>query len=132
MTADTTPACVVDEEAILALVDDLFATSNPEDVAGFLGRKFDLGLSRVHFPLGEGGLGISPKLQPVVEQAIADRQGPVLRWTAGPGMCAPTIVSHGTEEQKQRWLRPLFAGEEVWCQLFSEPGAGSDLASLST
>jgi alkylation response protein AidB-like acyl-CoA dehydrogenase len=47
-------------------------------------------------------------------------------------MCAPTIVVHGTEQQKARYLRPLFTGEEIWCQLFSEPGAGSDVASLAT
>src|SRR5580692_53024 len=47
-------------------------------------------------------------------------------------MCAPTIVSHGTDEQKHRYLRHLFTSEEIWCQLFSEPGAGSDVAGLST
>ena len=47
-------------------------------------------------------------------------------------MCAPTLVTHGTDEQKQRYLRPLFTGEEIWCQMFSEPGAGSDVAGLST
>ena len=47
-------------------------------------------------------------------------------------MGAPTIVTHGSEDQKQRYLRPLFTGEEVWCQLFSEPGAGSDVAGLAT
>ena len=47
-------------------------------------------------------------------------------------MCAPTIVTHGSDEQKQRYLRPLFTGEEIWCQMFSEPGAGSDVAGLST
>jgi alkylation response protein AidB-like acyl-CoA dehydrogenase len=46
-------------------------------------------------------------------------------------MCAPTIVTHGSDEQKHRYLRPLFTGEEIWCQLFSEPGAGSDVASLA-
>ena len=47
-------------------------------------------------------------------------------------MCAPTIVTHGSDEQKHRYLRPLFSGEEIWCQMFSEPGAGSDVAGLST
>jgi len=58
--------------------------------------------------------------------------GNLLRNIIGMGMGAPTVVAHGTEEQKDRWLRPLFTCEEIWCQLFSEPGAGSDLASLST
>ena len=48
----------------------------------------------------------------------------------GYGMCAPTIATHGTPEQKARYLRPLFDNEEIWCQLFSEPGAGSDVAGL--
>src|SRR3546814_19045028 len=47
-------------------------------------------------------------------------------------MGAPTIATHGSDAQKDRYLRPLFTGEEVWCQLFSEPGAGSDVAGLAT
>ena len=55
-----------------------------------------------------------------------------MRNPIGHGMCGPTVVVWGSDEQKQRYLRPLFTGEEVWCQLFSEPGAGSDVAGLST
>ncbi len=50
----------------------------------------------------------------------------------GHGMGAPTIVTHGSDAQVERYLRPLFTGEEIWCQMFSEPGAGSDVASLAT
>ena len=50
----------------------------------------------------------------------------------GHGMCGPTVVEWGSDEQKKRYLRPLFTGEEVWCQLFSEPGSGSDFAGLSS
>jgi alkylation response protein AidB-like acyl-CoA dehydrogenase len=57
---------------------------------------------------------------------------PFARNPIGHGMGAPTVVTHGSEAQKARYLRPLFTGEEIWCQLFSEPGAGSDVASLAS
>jgi alkylation response protein AidB-like acyl-CoA dehydrogenase len=103
------------------------------DSRTFLGAQFDAGLAWVHFPEGHGGLGLSPKLQKIANEEIAAAGGPspYYRNPIGHGMGAPTVVTHGSDEQKQRYLRPLFTGEEVWCQLFSEPGAGSDVASLS-
>jgi alkylation response protein AidB-like acyl-CoA dehydrogenase len=88
----------------------------------------------VAFPEGLGGLGLGPKLQRAVEDLLREAGAPSLglRNPIGEGMAAPTIVAHGSDDQKQRYLRPIFTGEEVWCQLFSEPGAGSDVASLST
>jgi len=59
------------------------------------------------------------------------RRRPLVANVIGYGMVAPTLVTHGTTEQKSRFLRPLFTGEEIWCQLFSEPGAGSDVAGLA-
>ncbi len=89
----------------------------------------------MHFPPGLGGLGAPRALQPVADAALAAAGAPdnnPRRIGIGLGMAAPTILAFGTPEQQQRWLRPLWTGEEVWCQLFSEPGAGSDLAGLAT
>jgi len=102
--------------------------------AAFLGARFDAGLAWVSFPPGRGGMGLSPGLQTVVEAELRRAGAPneADRNVIGYGMAAPTILAHGTEAQQDRFLRPLFTGEEIWCQLFSEPGAGSDVAGLST
>jgi alkylation response protein AidB-like acyl-CoA dehydrogenase len=125
-----------DEARVVTLVDQLLADHDPksESPEEFLGAQFDAGLAFVHFPEGHGGLGLAPRLQAVVNRKLLDAGAPIgaMRNAIGFGMGAPTIVTHGTEEQKQRYLRPLFTGEEMWCQLFSEPGAGSDVAGLST
>jgi alkylation response protein AidB-like acyl-CoA dehydrogenase len=121
------------EQQVLSLVDELFRSADVKDRVGFLGRQYDLGLAWVHFPEGSGGLGLSPKLNRNVIQAISKAKGPMggAKNPIGYGMCGPAVVVHGTDEQKQL-LRPLFTNEHIWCQLFSEPGAGSDVASLST
>ena len=100
----------------------------------FLGRQYDLGLAWVHFPEGYGGLGLSPKVQKLVNETLWRAGAPhaAPRNPIGHGMGAPTVVTHGSDAQKRRYLRPLFTNEEIWCQLFSEPGAGSDVASLAT
>ena len=107
-------------------------STDPRD---FLRARFDAGLAWVHFPPGAGGLGLDRTLQPVVDALLARAGAPdndPHRISIGLGMAAPTVLSFGDPEQQRRWLRPLWTGEEVWCQLFSEPGAGSDLAGLST
>ncbi|MEU7283625.1 acyl-CoA dehydrogenase family protein [Streptomyces sp. NPDC045431] len=105
------------------------------DRADFLAARFDAGLAWVHYPVGLGGLDAPRSLQAVVDAELAAAGAPdndPRRIGIGLGMAAPTILAYGTEEQKRRFLRPLWLGEEVWCQLFSEPGAGSDLAALAT
>jgi len=101
----------------------------------FLNARFDAGLAWVHYPEGLGGLGLSRSLQQVVDAEFAAAGSPgndAERNVIGLGMAAPTIVAYGTDEQRRRWLRELWTGREIWCQLFSEPGAGSDLATLAT
>jgi alkylation response protein AidB-like acyl-CoA dehydrogenase len=124
-----------EETHVAALTDQLIAQNPPASTSAvaFLGAQFDLGLAWVHFPVGHGGLGLSPKFQKIVNEKIALAGGPNAhpRNPIGYGMCGPTVVEWGTEDQKRRYLRPLFTGEEIWCQLFSEPGSGSDFAGLS-
>jgi alkylation response protein AidB-like acyl-CoA dehydrogenase len=136
VTAAPTAAPASDEDEILALCHQLLEELPPKqtDPATFLGRQFDLGLAWVHFSEGNGGLGKSPRLQKLVNETLVGAGAPIAAYrnVIGHGMGAPTIVTHGTDAQKARYLRPLFTGEEIWCQLFSEPGAGSDVAGLAT
>ncbi|MFF2503044.1 acyl-CoA dehydrogenase family protein [Streptomyces sp. NPDC058067] len=116
---------------------ELLAAHPPRstDRTDFLKARFDAGLAWVHFPEGLGGLGLPRSLQAVVDAELTAAGAPdnePRRIGIGLGMAAPTILGFGTDEQKRRFLRPLWVGEEVWCQLFSEPGAGSDLAALGT
>ena len=124
-----------EETRVADLTDQLIAQNPPASTSAiaFLGAQFDLGLAWVHFPVGHGGLDLSPKFQKIVNEKIARAGGPnsYARNPIGYGMCGPTVVEWGTDEQKRRYLRPLFTGEEIWCQLFSEPGSGSDFAGLS-
>ena len=125
----------VTDQEIDQRIDGLLATHPPatSDVVEFLGAQFDAGLAWSHFPPGCGGVGATPAQQLRVLQRLAEARAPsaVMRNVIGYGMVAPTLVVHGTPAQRDRYLRPLFTGEEVWCQLFSEPGAGSDVASLA-
>lgn len=101
----------------------------------FLGACYDAGLSWVHFPEGLGGLALPRGLQAVADRILQGAGGPVPLGLnpMGYGMAAPTIREHAqTDELKRFWLRPLATTEDIWCQLFSEPGAGSDLAGLAT
>ena len=89
----------------------------------------------MHFPEGLGGLGVSRGLQAVADRILQGAGGPVPLGLnpMGYGMAAPTIREHAqSDDVKRQWLRPLATTEDLWCQLFSEPGAGSDLAGLAT
>ncbi len=126
-----------DEQRVRDAIDRLLSEHPPADTdeRTFWGAQFDLGLAWVQFPEGKGGLGVSPKFQKTINEAIVAGGGSVQNRrmnVLGIGMGAGTLIAHGTEEMQDRWLRPMFTTEEMWCQMFSEPGAGSDLAGLST
>jgi alkylation response protein AidB-like acyl-CoA dehydrogenase len=122
------------EADVAALTDRLLAEHLGAPAHDFWGAQFDLGLAWLHFPEGKGGLGLDPGFQEVVDERLIAAHAPqnLLHNMMGVGMAGPTLVAFGTEEQQQRLLRPTFTCDEVWCQMFSEPGAGSDVASLST
>ncbi len=86
----------------------------------------------IAWPPTYGGRGGTPAQAAVFDEEARARGLPTGSFVVGVGMAGPTIIAHGSEEQKARYLAPMLRGEEVWCQLFSEPGAGSDLAGLAT
>jgi alkylation response protein AidB-like acyl-CoA dehydrogenase len=117
-------------EKLLADVD--LATIGRQE---FLGARFDAGLAWVSFPEGAGGLDLPAEHQALVDTLFREAGAPAHlpgRNGIGRDMAAPTIAAFGTPAQRTRLLRPLWTGEEEYCQLFSEPGAGSDLAAVAT
>ena len=118
-----------------AAIDALLAENDPSTMGfeEFRGAQFDHGLAWVSFDEGHGGLSVNPRLQSHVETRLREAGGRPMK----PAMffmhlAGPTIATHGSDEAKRRFLRPMFTGKDRWCQLFSEPGAGSDFAGLAT
>jgi alkylation response protein AidB-like acyl-CoA dehydrogenase len=96
------------------------------------GKLAEGGLAGVTWPREYGGQGLGPIEQVICNQEIGRAKVPGILDAIGVGMLGPTIIAHGGEEQKSRYLGPMLHGDEVWCQLFSEPAAGSDLAAIQT
>jgi len=101
------------------------------------GRRWQASLARdrwvgVTWPTDVGGRGLGPLENYVVVEELARARAPELVGRIGVNLVGPTLLAHGTESQRRRWLPEILAAGELWCQLFSEPDAGSDLASLST
>ena len=90
------------------------------------------GLAGATWPKDFGGQGVGPIEGVIISQEMRRARVPGILDVIGVGMLGPTIMAHGTEEQKNRYLGPMLHGDEVWCQLFSEPAAGSDLAAVQT
>ena len=122
------------------LKDDEEAGNYPgmgEDDALTLAKKwaaklYDSGWACLHWPKEYGGRGSTPIERVIWGQEASKYRIPGGFFEIGQGMAGPVLMMYANEEQKKRYLPPMAKGEEVWCQLFSEPGAGSDLAGLKT
>ena len=93
-------------------------------------RKFDAGWACISWATEHGGRGASPIEQVIWQQEESKYDVPIGIFDIGIGMAAPTLMHWGTDSQKRKYLPPLASGEHIWCQLFSEPIAGSDLAGI--
>lgn len=125
-----------EEDVVRQAVGRLLAAHDPRttEAPAFWGARYDAGLAWVGFPPGSGGLGLNPGLQVLVDDLLAEAGAPE-NWYRNPvglGAVAPALAAHGSDDQRRRWLRRIFTGDDVWCQLWTEPGAGSDLAALSS
>jgi len=119
------------EDAIETLLEQHDPTT--ESYEEFRGHQFDAGLAWVYFPEGNGGLGAARQHQRTINARLAKAGAAPMRGAQFfMHLAGPTIVTHGDDAVRERFLRPMFTGEELWCQLFSEPGAGSDFAGLGT
>ncbi|MFE3452168.1 acyl-CoA dehydrogenase family protein [Nonomuraea sp. NPDC059194] len=102
------------------------------DAREFMARLHDAGYSGITWPKRWGGQGLTQAEERAFAAEAAAYTLPTYIFSIGLGMCGPTLLDKGSDAQRERFIRPLLRGEEVWCQLFSEPGAGSDVAALQT
>ena len=92
----------------------------------------EAGLAGITWPAEYGGRGLPGRYQRIYDREAKAFQVPPRSLEIGLGMCGPTILAHATHVQKQTFIPPMLRGDHVWCELFSEPGAGSDLSSVQT
>jgi alkylation response protein AidB-like acyl-CoA dehydrogenase len=133
--------------------DDIFreelrswlATHAPPDLVGFPTTSEDVkrlrdwqrtlhagGWVGIHWPVEHGGRGASPSQVAIYNEELARAHAPDLLGGVGLSLLGPALMVYGTDEQRARWMPRILNADDIWCQLFSEPGAGSDLAGLST
>lgn len=114
---------------------DLPSPGTPEGFEAHRGwerRLSAAGYAAIQWPEDYGGRGASPVEQAIFEEEYLLAGGPERITVIGHNLFGPTLMRHGTEEQRERWLPPILAADEIWSQGYSEPGAGSDLASVRT
>lgn len=125
LDANKADAPILQGEGALTDPDEILAAHR-----AWQGKLAEAGLAGATWPKEYGGQGIGPVESVVISQEMQQAGVPGILDVIGVGMLGPTIIAHGTEEQKQRYLGPMLHADEIWCQLFSEPAAGSDLAAV--
>jgi alkylation response protein AidB-like acyl-CoA dehydrogenase len=103
-----------------------------EAAKAYQNAKAGNGFAGITWPKEQGGHGLAPIFSVIFGQEEAKFDAPGAPFTIGLGMCVPTVIAFATDGQKERHVGPALRGEEIWCQLFSEPSAGSDVAGLKT
>jgi alkylation response protein AidB-like acyl-CoA dehydrogenase len=127
LEAHKAEAPVVEGPAAIKDEDELIAARR-----AWQGKLAEGGLAGVTWPKEYGGQGLGPIEQVICNQEIGRAKVPGILDAIGVGMLGPTIIAHGDDAQKGRYLGPMLHGDEVWCQMFSEPAAGSDLAAVQS
>jgi alkylation response protein AidB-like acyl-CoA dehydrogenase len=112
--------------------DDPRGTAATAAARAFQGKLYAAGLAGLTYPVEYGGQGLSQRHEQIWREEAAGFSLPTATLAITHGMCLPVLAEFGTPEQKSRYMADLISAKEVWCQMFSEPGAGSDVASLST
>jgi acyl-CoA dehydrogenase len=130
LAANATPRGERREHGVLSLFRS--AQADLDAARAWQAKKADAGWAALTWPVEYGGRAAPPIQQVIFNQEVAAYDAPEVIFAIGVHMGGPTLINHATDAQKGRWLQPLMRGEEIWCQLFSEPDAGSDLASLRT
>ena len=127
LDANKADAPILQGEGALTDPDEILAAHR-----AWQAKLAEAGLAGATWPKEYGGQGIGPVESVVISQEMQQAGVPGILDVIGVGMLGPTIIAHGTEEQKQRYLGPMLHADEIWCQMFSEPAAGSDLAAVQT
>lgn len=122
----------VAHHATVALADPLDDRDQIELAKSFQFAKYEAGLAGLTWPKEYGGQGLDGRFQTIYNNEVSAFVTPDFIYTIGFGMCIPTVLTHGTDELKSRYVPVALRGEEIWCQLFSEPSAGSDVAGLQS
>ncbi len=119
-------------ESSAGVLSERYGPDFVEEAQAWQKKKAEAGWACITWPKEYGGRGGNAMQSVIWGQEEARFETPAPIFAIGLGMAGPTIMAHGTDEQKARWLPKMVSGEEIWCQLFSEPSAGSDLAGLRT